>query len=179
MSVVLVYDNPEPHWMNKKNTARSLGISVQAFEKWGVPPVGKVGRSVYFTMADVMENRRQNEEAKQQPNFGSEIELGCGLDFERYRLTKAQADAQELKNEIARQQVVEVGFASYALAKVAAEAAGVLDSAPLNLLRKHPEFSNVQQEDIKREIAKAMNAISKLGEKIPDFLNDYLRETDS
>lgn len=181
MSLVLVQDNPEPHWMNKKNTAKSLGISVQAFEKWGVKPVGKVGRSVYFTMADVLENRRQNEEAKRQP-ASPDVDPdspGVNLDRERYRLTKAQADAQELKNEVNRQEVVPVDFATYALAKVAAEASGVLDGLPLNLVRKHPELTTIQRENIKRELSKAMNSLSKLSQGIADYLDDYIRETAS
>lgn len=98
---------------------------------------------------------------------------------QKLRLTKAQADAQELKNEIALQQTVPTEFATYALAKIAAEASGVLDSVPLNLKRKHPELTTLQFENIKRAIAKASSAVVTLPEKLPDLLDEYIRETDS
>lgn len=99
------------------------------------------------------------------------------LEYERYRLTKAQADSQELKNQIATQEVVPADFATYALAKVAAEASGVIDSLPLNIIRKHPELTTIQTENIKRELAKALNALSRLEQSLPEVLDDYIRET--
>lgn len=177
MSLVPVAHNVEPGWLNKKTMAESIGISVQAFDKWGVKPVARVGRSVYFTVQNVLQNRLENEASKHQPEFDIDEELGSGLDFERYRLTKAQADAQELKNEINKQEVVPVEFAAYALSRVASEASGVIDSTPLNLIRKNPELTVSQQENIKRELAKAMNALSKLSNQMPVILNDYIRET--
>lgn len=179
MSLVPVAHQIQPGWLNQTAMAASLGISVQAFVKWDVKPIARVGRSVYFTAADVLQNRYENEAAKLQPETGPDEDLGCGLDFERYRLTKAQADAQELKNEINQQEVVPVEFAAYALAKVAAEASGVIDSTPLNLIRKNPELTVSQQENIKRELAKAMNALSKLAEEMPRILDDFIRETES
>jgi hypothetical protein len=34
----------QPGWLNKSRMAASLGISVQAFDKWGVQPVERIGR---------------------------------------------------------------------------------------------------------------------------------------
>ncbi len=184
MSVIKTATKAEPHWLNKSAMAESLGISVQAFDKWGVSPIAKVGRSVYYTVADVVANRINNEIGKHQltptRNDPSTDQIpDGGMDYEKYRLTKAMADNQELKNEINRQEVVPVEFASYALASVAAEASGILDSLPLNLVRKHPEMTTIQQENIKRELAKAQNSLSRLSDKIPEVLDDYLRETAS
>lgn len=150
----------------------------QAFVRWEVKPVAKVGRTTYYMMADILANRAANEESKRKPEADPEG-LGSGYDYERYRLTKAQADAQELKNEIAQQTSVPTEFATYALAKISAEASGILDSAPLDLKRKHPEFSTVQIENIKRSIAKASGAIARLPDKLPDLLDEFITETDS
>ena len=179
MSLVPVAHQVQPGWLNKTAMASSLGISVQALDKWGVKAVARVGRSVYLTVADVLQNRLENEVVKQQPDFDPEEDLGCGLDFERYRLTKAQADAQELKNDINNQEVVPVEFAAYALEKIAAEASGIIDSTPLNMIRKNPELTVPQQENIKRELSKSMTALSKLSENLPEILNDYIAETTS
>ncbi|HHG3093082.1 TPA: terminase small subunit [Vibrio parahaemolyticus] len=178
MSTIKTASKVEPHWLNKSTMAESLGISVQAFDRWGVKPVARVGRSVYFTVADVLHNRRENEIEKQQLKQPDPTEMSDGcLDYEKYRLTKAQADGQELKNEIARQEVVPVGFATFALAKIAAEVSGIIDSLPLNIYRKHPELTTIQQENIKRELAKAMNTMSRVGDSIDEVLDEYIRES--
>lgn len=182
MSAVKTATKAEPHWLNKSAMAESLGISVQAFDRWGVNPTAKVGRSVYYTVADVVANRINHEVGKQQPTTTKNDPQGDlipdgGIDFEKWRLTKATADGQELKNEINRQEVVPTDFAAFALARIAAEASGILDSLPLNLLRKHPEMTTLQQENIKRELAKAQNSLSRLSDKIPEVLDDYIRET--
>lgn len=91
-------------WLNKSEMAASLGISPQAFDKWGVQPIERIGREAFYTVADVVENRIQHAARKQQP----EGELPEGLDpyaeakltQERLRLTKAQAYAQEQKNQV-------------------------------------------------------------------------------
>lgn len=98
---------------------------------------------------------------------------------QKLRLTKAQADAQEHKNEISRQHSVPTDFATYALSRISSEASGVLDSVPLNLKRKHPELTTVQFENIKRAIAKASTAVTCLPDKLPEILDEYIRESDS
>lgn len=57
-------------WINKSNLAASLGISVQAFTKWGIEPVAKIGREVFFTVEDVIDycvaraERRERKKAE-------------------------------------------------------------------------------------------------------------------
>ncbi|HBO7955132.1 TPA: DNA-packaging protein, partial [Pseudomonas aeruginosa] len=63
-------------WLNKSEMAASLGISPQAFDKWGVQPIERIGREAFYTVADVVENRIQHAARKQQP----EGELPEGLD---------------------------------------------------------------------------------------------------
>lgn len=177
MSVIKIAKEIKPGWINKKQLCASLGISPQAFEKWRVQPIARVGRSVYFTVQDVIANRVNNEVDKYQPGpLDEDEERLAGIDLERYRLTKAQADSQELKNEIAQGEVVPAEFATFTLSRVAAEAAGVLDSLPLQITRKHPELTNHQIENIKRELAKGMNALSRLDELLPDLLDEFIEE---
>lgn len=182
MSAVKTATKAEPHWLNKSAMAESLGISVQAFDRWGVRPIAKVGRSVYYTVADVVANRVNHEGEKQQLTKTKNDPQGDlipdgGIDYENWRLTKARADSQELKNEIDRQETIPADFGTFALARVSAEISGVLDSLPLNIIRKHPELTTPQLENIKREIAKSLNALSRLDNQLPEVLNDYIRET--
>ncbi len=99
------------------------------------------------------------------------------IDTERLRITTAQADAQELKNETARAAVVPVEFAIYAMARVANEAAGILDSLPLNITRRHPETSSKLLKTIRRELSKSMNALSAINETaLPGIIDEYIQQ---
>ena len=171
----------KPGWLNKKDMAASLGISVQGFDKWGVKPVAKVGRQVFFDCRSVLDNR---EEHRQQPPQPTTTGLPEGIQvsdeqqtYEQYRLTKARADAQELENERKRKLVIDTEFATFALSKIAAEIASTLDTIPLNQKRKHPEYTTQQLEDLKRDIVKAQNTAARLDDRLPDFLDEYISGT--
>lgn len=119
--------------LNKRDMAASLGISVQAFDKWGVTPTERRGREVLYDVRSVLENRLEHQNQK-QPAIEDNPE--ANIDFERWRLTKAQADAQELKNAKDVAEVVETAFCVFVLSRVAAEIAGILDGIPLSMQRR-------------------------------------------
>lgn len=167
----------EPHWLNKSQMAKSLGISTTAFDKWGVQPVASIGREKYFDVRSVLDNRLLHQTSTQQPD---DIEYEPGsMEFERLRLTRAQADGQEIKNELARAKTAPVEIIALVLSRIAGEASGELDSLPLNIKRRHPELNNQIIEAIKRHCVKAQNAISRTGESLDQHLNDYLTDLDA
>ena len=157
--------------------AASLGISVQAFDKWGVKPVARIGRAVFYDCRSVVDNRLINQEAKQQPDDPEEIDPNK-LEYQRYRLTKEQADAQELKNQKERGEVVETAFAMFVLSRTAAQIGSILDSVPLNYRRKFPELETRHIEHLKREIVKAQNIASALDGMLPELLDEYISGSD-
>lgn len=168
----------QPHWLNKSRMAASLGISTQAFDKWGVEPVARIGREAFYDVRSILENRLAQAERKHQP----EGDLPEGIDplaehkltQERLRLTAAQADAQEKKNQVADRQLVPVGFAVFALGRLAAQIGSILDTVPLKLRRKHPDLDVRHVESLQREIALARNTASDLGDLLPGMLDEYV-----
>jgi len=167
----------EPHWLNKSQMAKSLGISVQAFDKWGVQPVASIGRDRFFDVRSVLDNRLAHQAESLQPEIES-LEEGS-MDYERLRLTRAQADGQEIKNEIARGKTAPVEIISLVLSRIAGEASGELDSLPLNIKRRHPDLNNQILESIKRHVVKAQNAIARTGDSLEHHLDDYLADQDA
>lgn len=167
-------------WLNKSEMAASLGISVQAFDKWGVKPVERIGREAFFTAEAVLENRLQREAEKQQPAGLEDIDplAEAKLTQERLRLTAAQAEGQELKNEVTRRKSVPVEFALFVLSRIAAEIASGLDTLPLTLKRRHPDLEVRHIESVQREIAKVRNRAALLDERLPELLDEYLDSTD-
>ncbi|MGT5074171.1 terminase small subunit, partial [Escherichia coli] len=90
----------------------------------------------------------------------SDLQPGT-IDYERYRLTKAQADAQELKNERDRGDVIDTEFCMYALSKLARQISSIMDSLPLTMQRSFPQMTPAMLDGLKKEVVRACNACTK------------------
>ncbi|EEV7561683.1 terminase small subunit [Escherichia coli] len=168
--------------VNKKQLADIFGASIRTIQNWqeqGMPVLrgGGKGNEVLYDSAAVIkwyaerdaeiENeklRREVEELRQ----ASETDLQPGtIEYERHRLTRAQADAQELKNARDSAEVVETAFCTFVLSRIAGEIASILDGIPLSVQRRFPELENRHVDFLKRDIIKAMNKAAALDELIP------------
>ncbi|HAH8706937.1 TPA: hypothetical protein HIP81_002880 [Escherichia coli] len=76
--------------LNKSDMASSIGISVQAFDKWGVPPVERRGREVFYDVKTVLEIDRERRQQNQKSS-GGENDLEERLLQARVNLTEEQA----------------------------------------------------------------------------------------
>ncbi|SDI55829.1 terminase small subunit [Pseudomonas abietaniphila] len=165
-------------WLNKSDMASSLGISPQAFDKWGVSPVARIGREAFYTVEIVVQNRVEHATRKQQPAGGDGADVDALVEYkllaERLRLTAAQADAQEKKNLVQDKQLVPVPFAAFALAKIAAQIGSKLDTVGKTVSRRHPEVDPRIVESVEREIALARNIAASFGEQLPELLDEYV-----
>lgn len=169
--------------VNKKQLADIFGASIRTIQNWqeqGMPVLrgGGKGNEVLYDSAAVIkwyaerdaeiENeklRREVEELRQ----ASEADLQPGtIEYERHRLTRAQADAQELKNARDSAEVVETAFCTFVLSRIAGEIASILDGIPLSVQRRFPELENRHVDFLKRDIIKAMNKAAALDELIPE-----------
>ncbi len=167
--------------VNKKQLAEIFGASIRTIQNWqeqGMPVLrgGGKGNEVLYDSAAVIkwyaerdaeiENeklRREVEELRQ----ASETDLQPGtIEYERHRLTRAQADAQELKNARDSAEVVETAFCTFVLSRIAGEIASILDGIPLSVQRRFPELENRHVDFLKRDIIKAMNKAAALDELI-------------
>jgi len=168
----------QPGWLNKSEMAKSLGISPQAFEKWGVEPVARIGREAFYRVQDVVQNRVDHAARKQQLE-GSELEgldplAEAKLTQQKLRLTPAQAYAQEQKNQVNDKILVPAPFATFALAKIAAQIGSKLETVGKTVSRRHPEIDPRILETLEREIAMARNITAQFGDDLPGILDEYL-----
>ncbi|EIV2909705.1 terminase small subunit [Citrobacter braakii] len=162
------------HLLNKKNMAKSCKVGVTAFDKWGVEPVQRIGREAFYDVASVVSNRVENELSKIMDQ-GGDID-DAELLKARIRLTNAQADAQELKNARETGEVIDTAFASYALAKLAAEIGSIMDSLPLTINRKFPDMEPRYSNAIKIEVNRAVSRASTIADLIPEMAERYIEE---
>ncbi|RPA57244.1 DNA packaging protein [Shewanella frigidimarina] len=168
----------EPVLLNKTDLCKSLGISTQAFDKWDVPITSKKGRECLYTMSDVVGNRVANERKKHVSNPTPEDNDKPNIEFERWRLIKAQAYGQELKNEKDGKEVVEVTFCSFVLSRIAAQISPVLDQIHIRVKRKFPDMPERTIDAIRAEVIKSQNTAAELANGIEDLLDEYIRSTD-
>ncbi|NTZ39996.1 terminase small subunit [Enterobacter sp. JMULE2] len=179
--------------VNKKTLAEIFEVDARTIERWqtqGMPVSSGGGKGVEVTFDSSavikwyverdceLENARLRQEVNELRK-ASESDLQPGsIDYERYRLTRAQADAQELKNLKDEKLVVDTAFCTFALSRLANDIASVLDTIPLSMQRRFIEMDEIQLNYLKALIAKAMNAAVMTSEKIPEALDEYLSSTD-
>ncbi|EPE9452319.1 DNA-packaging protein [Escherichia coli] len=180
--------------VNKKQLADIFGASIRTIQNWqeqGMPVLrgGGKGNEVLYDSAAVIkwyaerdaeieneklrrevEELRQSSEADLQPARGT-------IEYERHRLTRAHADAQELKNARDSAEVVETAFCTFVLSRIAGEIASILDGIPLSVQRRFPELENRHVDFLKRDIIKAMNKAAALDELIPGLLSEYIEQS--
>ncbi|EII4856519.1 TPA: terminase small subunit, partial [Escherichia coli] len=120
--------------VNKKKLAEIFDVDVRTISTWqnqGLPLIsggGKGNEAIFDTgkaiewfaqrEADIENEKLRKEVDDMRVAAESDLQPGT-IDYERYRLTKAQADAQELKNERDRGDVIDTEFCMYALSKLA------------------------------------------------------------
>ncbi|EGM3942858.1 terminase small subunit [Escherichia coli] len=176
--------------VNKKKLADIFGVDVRTITAWqsqGLPLVsggGKGTESVFDTTAAIQwyaqrESDIENEKLRKEIEdlrAASESELQPGtIDYERYRLTKAQADAQELKNAREEGLVLETELFTYIFQRVAQNISGILVRVPQTLQRKYPDISPAHLDAVKTEIAKASDVASEAGENVRRWIDDFRR----
>lgn len=169
----------QPYWLNKKRMAESLGISVQAFDKWDVQPVQRIGREAFYDVKTVLENRLQHQSGKQQlGDAEKDPDLEYKTAVERLRLTKEQADAMAMRNEVKRRHLVPVDFVTFALSRITSLIGSTLDTVHTKVKRKHPDIETRHLEAVQREVAVTRNETAKLNERLPEILNEFIAAMD-
>ncbi|EHI6681451.1 terminase small subunit [Escherichia coli] len=178
--------------VNKKRLAEIFGVDPRKIERWqmqGLPHVsgGGKGMEVTFDSAQVIEWYVQREKEIENEKLRSKLDdlravgesdLQPGTtEYERYRLTKAQADGQELKNARETGEVIDTGFCMYALSKLAQQISTIMNSLPLTMQRQFPAMTPAMIDGLRRETARACNACAKTADNLPRILGDYLMET--
>ncbi|EMS0076005.1 terminase small subunit [Escherichia coli] len=178
--------------VNKKRLAEIFGVDPRTIERrqmQGLPHVsgGGKGMEVTFDSAQVIEWYVQREKEIENEKLRSELDdlravgesdLQPGTtEYERYRLTKTQADGQELKNARETGEVIDTGFCMYALSKLAQQISTIMNSLPLTMQKQFPAMTPAMIDGLRRETARACNACAKTADNLPRILGDYLMET--
>uniref|UniRef100_UPI0019B89DEF terminase small subunit n=1 Tax=Pseudomonas sp. TaxID=306 RepID=UPI0019B89DEF len=97
---------------------------------------------------------------------------------ERLRLTRAQADAQELRNRVKERQLVPVDFCMFAIVRLCSMLGSALDTVHVKVKRKQPDIEVRFLEAIQHEVAVTRNEAADLAEALPELLNEFYAALD-
>ena len=165
--------------VNKSTLVASLGISSQAFDKWGVEAREKRGRENFYAIADVVQNRientllNQSKSGVKKPSKNNQIEQ---LDEDLLRVEKLSQEvrALKLKNDILEARSVPVDIATEVLVGIISEQVAILETIPLLVKRHNPEMPSHAIDQIQRDISKVSNIASTLGDKLHDVITNLV-----
>ncbi|MDZ4730531.1 MAG: terminase small subunit [Xanthomonadales bacterium] len=161
----------EDHWLNQRNAAAACGVSVTAFARWRVQPVGRVGRETFYLAADILANRLEHHARRlKQPESDQ-----CTTRAQRLAnlaLTKAQADGQELKNAELRETLAETELIHWVIQKAGAGIAAHLAGIPAAIKRS---CSKLRPSDIAiatREVERCQSVLTRMPEMVDEYLQN-------
>src|SRR5690606_11609154 len=110
-----------------------------AFDAIGAQPTERRGREVLFTMRSIVDRLVERERARWErerpapPVPESDAELARQEREEKLRLTRAQAEGQELKNAEQRRTLAPIRLIEWTLGRVGGEIMAILDALPMQL----------------------------------------------
>ena len=159
---------PHDKLITRKQAARLLGCTERtlsrhmARESDPLRPTqsGGAGKPTLFDPRTVADWWLRQELARLQQEAGHDDAID--YHHERARLTKAQADGQELKNREARGEVARVELISFALANVGGQISAILETLPSRIKRLEPRLTSSDLEAIRGEIVKCQNACADI-----------------
>ncbi|QQX80849.1 hypothetical protein JK628_02955 [Shewanella sp. KX20019] len=154
-------ENKTEHLLIKKMMAKSLGISVQAFDNWNVSPEFRQGRSTFYSVRSVLDNRINHVsnklEEKQQRDPST-----LDIDEERARLVAAQADKTELEVKLLKRESVKIEEVTHEWAEMIGNCRAKLLSIPTKIAPKLLGIDDISeaQQILKDAIFEALTELS-------------------
>ena len=132
-------------------TGKTFRTLKDRFEKSGVAPVKRDGRSIWFNSEEALPAIYAPKDK------GGELVL----EEERALLTNEQCRKAKRDNDLADSLVFPVETLVSVLSKATGQIASVLDALPLTLKKRSPNLSARDIEFIRKEIAKCRNAAAQ------------------
>lgn len=144
--------------------AASIGISVQAFVKWGVEPHAKIGRHTFYRVDDVLRNRLAHQAAKLQKDQSpvTDAELMRARDQAELELTRERAEFQRLKNAELRRELAPVEMLTWALSDLASQIVPIINTIPNEIRRRNTKITNTELYTMREVIANALNLCAEV-----------------
>lgn len=170
----------EPHWLNRKQMAAALGISVVAFDTWGVKPAAQRherGES-FYVVRDVLDNRlewQRKRLEKAAPDLDA-AELTEAKERAELAWTEARAEGQRLKNAALRRELAPVAMVQWAISQAGSQIAATMGTIKGKVKRAMPSLNNAALHEIEQLAIEAQNVAADVKLDWDDFDESDLRD---
>lgn len=152
--------------LTRDQAARALGITTRTLTNYAsrsedpLQPIAS-GRGVksLYDPAEVYQWGWRRELAKLQTEASDNEFIDYQL--EKARLTRAQADRVELRNDELRGELARIDVLKFALGQIGSQVAAQLDTLPAKLKRAVPKLTSTEIQLIKKVITKCQNTAAK------------------
>ncbi|MDZ7789398.1 MAG: terminase small subunit [Xanthomonadales bacterium] len=154
--------------ITRNQAARLLGCAGRSLTRYAsrdddplLPErAGGHGKPTLYDPRTVADWHLRQELAKLQEQAGHDD----AIDFhhERARLTRAQAEAQELKNKITRREYARIELLTFAMGNVCSQVSAGLEVLPGKIKRLEPKLSANDIQAIRREIVALQNGLASI-----------------
>jgi len=159
---------PDKLLLTRDQVGRALEVTGRTLTRYAqrdddpLTPVRPGGpqQAAGYDPADVVRWAIRQELAKLQQAAGNDDAID--YHHERARLTKAQADYQEIRNREARGELARVELIAFALANFGSQCAAILETLPGKIKRLVPSLSSEDVNEVRAEIVKAQNAAARI-----------------
>ena len=171
--------------------AKSIGLSTQAFDKWGIEPIAKVGREAFFLVEDVVDFVVARAERKKGEHnnllgmsFDEAMEASSLNYMERAELLKVEKIALEitrmrLQNAVLEGRSMPAWAVTEILSKILVTAGEIFDGLALKISRKHPNVDPRVIALVKSEVIRAQNEAAKLGAYSEEIIDDVISDSEA
>lgn len=154
--------------LTRKQVCRALQVTPRTLTRYAkraddpLEPVepGGHGKPALYDPADVVEWAIRQELAKLQEEAGHDDFID--YHHEKARLTRAQADREEIRLKEDRRQVARVELLTYAISNFASQAAAIFETLPGRIYRIRPDLSSTDIDEVRAEVVNLQNLVSEI-----------------
>ena len=165
-------------WLTQQEAARLAGVSVQMFQRYGLEPVERRGRSTYYTAEQILKHRderayRKGYEAGLRDGRNATPEDAAAIlvakEQAELEWTKERAEGQRLKNAAMRRELAPVQMITWAISNAGSQIGAVLGTLKGKIKRAHPELSTEALHEIEQVAVESQNIATEIKLDWDDF----------
>lgn len=153
--------------VNQKDAADFCGVAIQVFQRRGIHPAGKFGRSTYYDLREISrwERERDRRQAFEEGQRSRPAELDTIAEhtaLAELDWTREKAEGQRLKNAAMRRELAPVKMVTWAISQAGGRIAAALGTIKGKVKRAQPELGNEALHEIEQIVVECQNTAADI-----------------
>jgi phage terminase Nu1 subunit (DNA packaging protein) len=153
--------------VNQKDAADFCGVAIQVFQRRGIEPDGKCGRSTYYDLRKVSRwekdrERRQGFDEGQRARPAELDTIAEDAALAELDWTRERAEGQRLKNAAMRRELAPVRMVTWAISQAGGRIAAALGTLKGKIKRAQPDLGNEALHAIEQIVVECQNTAAEI-----------------